>query len=71
MKPTDKQLHICELWCIEAGDRYTGATMLDNGDMVVYVLSRAVTMATTTIVTMRFLYDKEGKLIDCFTPGLK
>ena len=70
MKPTDKQLHICELWCIEAGERYTGATVLEDGNLVVYVLQRAVTMSTTTIVHMRFKYDPEGKLIECYTPGI-
>lgn len=71
MKPTDKQLHICELWCIEAGERYTGATILEDGNMVVYVLQRAITMSTTTIITMWFVYDPEGKLVDLYTPGIK
>lgn len=70
-QPSEKQRHICQLWCIEAGDRYTGSTITDDGMMIVYVLQKAVTMSTMTIVPMRFMYDSEGKLIDCFTPGLR
>jgi len=70
MKPTTKQLHILKLWEIEAQERYTGASIMDNGNMVVYVLQKAVTMATNTTWPMRFIYDTEGNLIECYTPGM-
>jgi len=70
MKPTEKQLHILHLWEIEAGDRYTGATLLLNGNIVVHILQRTVTMATMTTYPMRFVYDPEGNLIECYTPGM-
>lgn len=70
MKPTLKQLHILKLWEIEAEERYTGASLRDDGNMVVYILQRAVTMSSTTTWPMRFIYDQEGNLIECFTPGM-
>ena len=71
MKLTDKQAQILKMWETEAKERFSGARLLDNGHLMVFIIQdRNLTMYALSIKTQRFIYDTEGRLIHCYTPDM-